>query len=50
MDYFIMNLHVSIASRPWSSFKRTPKPLIDYIKVTPHVGVVFRVGFSPKVT
>ncbi len=38
-----MNLHVGIASRPWSSFKGAPKLHIGYFKVTLHVGIAFRV-------
>jgi hypothetical protein len=50
MDYFIMNLHANITFGPWSSFKGTPKLCIGYFKVTLHVRIAFKVGFSPKVT
>jgi hypothetical protein len=43
MDYFNMNLHVGIASRPWSSFKVPPKLHIGYFKATLHVGITFKV-------
>ncbi len=41
-----MNLHASIASRPWSSFKGAPKLHIGYFKTTLHVGITFKVAFS----
>jgi hypothetical protein len=43
MDYFRMNLHVCIASKPWSSFKGAPKLHICYFELTLHVGIAFRV-------
>jgi hypothetical protein len=49
MDYFSMNLHVGIASRPWSSFKGAPKLHIGYFKVTLHVGITFKVAISLQV-
>jgi hypothetical protein len=49
MDYFSMNLHASITSRPWSSFKGTPKLHIEYFKTTLHVGITFKVTFSLQV-
>jgi hypothetical protein len=50
MDYFRMNLHVSITYRPWSSFKGPPKLHIGYFEMTLHVSIVFRVEFAPQVT
>ncbi len=44
-----MNLHASIASRPWSSFKGTPKLHIRYFEATLHVGITFKVALSPQV-
>ncbi len=44
-----MNLHASIASRLWSSFKSTPKLHIGYFKATPHVGIAFKVALSLQV-
>ncbi len=41
-----MNLHVSIASRPRSSFKGAPKLHIGYFKTTLHVGFAFKVVLS----
>jgi hypothetical protein len=41
-----MNLHVGIASKPWSSIKGPPKLNIGYFKMTLHVGIVFKVGPS----
>jgi len=49
MDYFNMNLHVGITSRPWSSFKGAPKLHIGYFKATLHVGITFKVALSLKV-
>jgi len=49
MDYFSMNLHASIASRPWFSFKSTPKLHIAYFKVTLDVGIAFKVALSLQV-
>jgi hypothetical protein len=49
MDYFSMNLHACIASRPWSSFKGAPKPHIEYFKATLNVGIAFKVAFSLQV-
>jgi len=46
MDYFSMNLHVGITSRPWSSFKGAPKLHIGYFKATLHVGITFKVALS----
>ncbi len=44
-----MNLHVGIASRPWSSFKSAPKLHIGYFKTTLNVGVTFKVALSLQV-
>ncbi len=41
-----MNLHASIASRPWSSFKGAPKLHIGYFETTLHVGIAFKVVLS----
>jgi hypothetical protein len=41
-----MNLHVGIASRPWSSFKGAPKLHIGYFKATLHVSITFKVALS----
>jgi len=49
MDYFSMNLHVGITSRPWSSFKGAPKLHIGYFKVTLNVGITFKVALSLQV-
>ncbi len=39
-----MNLHVGIASRPWFSFKGTPKLRIGYFEMTLHAGIAIKVG------
>ncbi len=44
-----MNLHASITSKPWSSFKCAPKLHIGYFKVTLHVGITFKVALSQQV-
>ncbi len=44
-----MNLHTSIASRPWSSFKGAPKLHIGYFRTTLHVGIAFKVALSLQV-
>ncbi len=49
MDYFIMNLHGSIASS-LGFHSKAPKLHIGYFEMTLHVGIAFKVGFSPKVT
>ncbi len=49
MDYFSMNLHASIASRPSSSFKGPPKLHIEYFIATLHVGIAFKVVISLQV-
>ncbi len=49
MDYFRMNLHVGIASRPWSLFKGTLKLHIGYSETTLHVGIAFKVALSLQV-
>jgi hypothetical protein len=49
MDYFSMDLHASIASRPWSSFKGAPKLHIGYFKTTLHVGIAFKLALSLQV-
>jgi hypothetical protein len=43
-----MNLHASIAFKPWSSFKGPPKLHIGYFKATLHVGIVVKVALSLK--
>jgi len=42
-------LHVGIVSRPWSSFKGTPKLHIGYFKMTLHVDIAFKVALSLQV-
>jgi len=49
MDYFNMNLHAGITSRPWSSFKGAPKLHIGYFKATLHVGIAFKVALSLQI-
>jgi hypothetical protein len=44
-----MNLHVGIASRPWSSLKGAHKLHIMYFKTTLHVGIAFKVVLSLQV-
>jgi len=44
-----MNLHAGITSRPWSSFKGTPKLHIGYFKTTLHVSIAFKVTLSLQV-
>jgi hypothetical protein len=44
-----MNLHASIAFRPWSSFKGPPKLHIGYFKATLHVGITVKVTLSLQV-
>jgi hypothetical protein len=48
-DYFRMNLHASITSRPWFHSKAS-KLHIGYFETTLHVGIAFKVGSSLKVT
>jgi hypothetical protein len=49
MDYFNMNLHAGIASKPWSSFKGPPKLHIGYFKATLHASIAFKVALSLQV-
>jgi hypothetical protein len=49
MDYFSMNLHVGIASKPLSSFKGAPEVHIGYFKTALHVGIAFKVALSLQV-
>jgi hypothetical protein len=45
-----MNLHVSIAYKPWSSFKGSFELHINYFEMTLHVDIAFWVGFALQVT
>jgi len=38
-----------VLSLSFGFHSKTPKPLIIYSEMTLHVGIVFKVGFSPKV-
>jgi len=50
MDYYKMNLHASIACKFWFSLKGHPNYILVYFEMTLHVGIAFKVRFTPHVT
>jgi len=49
MDYFKKNLHVVITYKILVFIERPPKLHIGFFEMTLHVGIAFRVDYSPKV-